>query len=139
MAARAAVMRNIFRRAKAWRCFRAAAWRVMLPTLLAAGLTLALLGWIGTPFQLFNVLALILLLGMGIDYGIFLTEHRSDDAAWLAVCVGAASTWLSFGLLSLSATPALHAFGLTLLLGIGLVWLISPLFRPAVAVAGESS
>lgn len=113
-----------------WR-FRAAAWRVMLPTLIATAVTLAMLGWIGTPFQLFNVLALILLLGMGIDYGIFLTEHRGDGSAWLAVCVGAASTWLSFGLLSLSATPALHAFGLTLLLGIGLVWLISPLFRPA--------
>ena len=84
----------------------------------------------GEPLQLFNVLALILLLGMGIDYGIFLMEHRGDDSAWLAVCVGAASTWLSFGLLSLSATPALHAFGLTLLFGIGLVWLLSPLFRP---------
>ena len=115
-----------------WR-FGAAAWRVMLPTLLAALLTLALLGWMGEPLQLFNVLALILLLGMGIDYGIFLMEHRGDDSAWLAVCVGAASTWLSFGLLSLSATPALHAFGLTLLFGIGLVWLLSPLFRPLVA------
>ena len=73
---------------------------------------------------------LMLLLGMGIDYGIFLVEHRGDPSAWLAVCVGAASTWLSFGLLGLSATPALRAFGLTLLFGIGLVWLLSPLFRP---------
>ena len=72
----------------------------------------------------------VLLLGMGIDYGIFLIEHRGDASAWLAVCVGAASTWLSFGLLGLSQTPALRAFGLTLLFGIGLVWLISPLFRP---------
>jgi len=113
-----------------WR-YRAQAWRVLLPTVLAGVLTVALLGWLGQPLQLFNVLALMLLLGMGIDYGIFLSEHRGDPAAWLAVCVGAASTWLSFGLLSLSATPALRAFGLTLLLGIGLVWLISPLFRPA--------
>nr|MBP7657782.1 hypothetical protein [Pseudoxanthomonas sp.] len=89
-----------------------------------------LLGWLGQPLQLFNVLALMLL-GMGIDYGIFLVEHRGDASAWLAVCVGAASTWLSFGLLGLSATPALRAFGLTLLFGIGLVWLLSPLFRPA--------
>ena len=93
-------------------------------------LALALLGLFGQPLQLFNVLALMLLLGMGIDYGIFLIEHRGDASAWLAVCVGAASTWLSFGLLGLSATPALRAFGLTLLFGIGLVWLISPLFRP---------
>ncbi len=112
-----------------WR-YRAQAWRVFAPTLVAGALTLALLGLFGQPLQLFNVLALMLLLGMGIDYGIFLIEHRGDASAWLAVCVGAASTWLSFGLLGLSATPALRAFGLTLLFGIGLVWVISPLFRP---------
>ena len=111
--------------------YRGQAWRVITPTLLAGVLTVALLGWLGQPMQLFNVLALMLLLGMGIDYGIFLVEHRGDASAWLAVCVGAASTWLSFGLLGLSATPALRAFGLTLLFGIGLVWLLSPLFRPA--------
>ncbi|CAN4279206.1 MMPL family transporter [Pseudoxanthomonas sp. LjRoot125] len=111
--------------------YRWQAWRVITPTLLAGVLTVALLGWLGQPLQLFNVLALMLLLGMGIDYGIFLVEHRGDASAWLAVCVGAASTWLSFGLLGLSATPALRAFGLTLLFGIGLVWLLSPLFRPA--------
>lgn len=110
--------------------YRRAFWRASVPTLLAAIFTLALLGWFGVPLQLFNVLALLLLVGMGIDYGIFLLEHRGDASAWLAVCVGAASTWLSFGLLALSATPALRAFGLTLLLGIGLVWLLSPLFRP---------
>ncbi len=110
--------------------YRTQAWRVITPTLLAGVLTVALLGWFGQPLQLFNVLALMLLLGMGIDYGIFLVEHRGDASAWLAVCVGAASTWLSFGLLGLSATPALRAFGLTLLFGIGLVWLLSPLFRP---------
>ena len=112
-----------------WR-YRAQAWRVFAPTLAAGALTLGLLGLFGQPLQLFNVLALMLLLGMGIDYGIFLIEHRGDASAWLAVCVGAASTWLSFGLLGLSATPALRAFGLTLLFGIGLVWLLSPLFRP---------
>lgn len=114
-----------------WLRYRRQAWRVFAPTLLAAALTLGLLGLFGQPLQLFNVLALLLLLGMGIDYGIFLLEHRGDASAWLAVCVGAASTWLSFGLLALSSTPALSAFGLTLLLGIGLVWIISPLFRPA--------
>lgn len=113
-----------------WLRYRRQAWRVFAPTLLAAALTLGLLGLLGQPLQLFNVLALLLLLGMGIDYGIFLVEHRGDVSAWLAVCVGAASTWLSFGLLALSSTPALAAFGLTLLLGIGLVWMISPLFRP---------
>ena len=112
-----------------WWRLRRLAWRAALPTLIATGLTLGILGWIGQPFQLFNVLALVLLLGIGVDYGIFLVEHDGDGSAWLAVALGAASTWLSFGLLGLSSTPALRAFGLTLLFGIVLVWGLAPMFR----------
>jgi predicted exporter len=38
------------------------------------------------------------------------------------------STLLSFGLLGLSRTAALQAFGLTMLIGTALVWLIVPCF-----------
>ena len=96
---------------------------------LAAVLSFGILGAIGEPLQLFSVLAQLLLLGIGVDYGIFLLEHRDDPASWLAVTIGAASTWLAFGLLGLSATPALRSFGLTLMFGIALVWLLSPCFR----------
>jgi predicted exporter len=113
-----------------WWRYRRLAWRALLPTVMATVLTLAALGWLGEPFQLFTVLALLLLLGMGVDYGIFLVEHKGDGASWLAVSLGAGSTLLAFGLLALSATPALHTFGLTMLFGIGLVWLLSPWFRP---------
>ena len=109
--------------------FRRRAWRALLPTALAGAAGLGLLGWLGVPLDLFGVLAQLLLLGFGIDYGIFLLEHDDDPASWLAVSLGAASTTLAFGLLALSATPALHSFGLSLLLGIGLVWLLSPCFR----------
>jgi predicted exporter len=110
--------------------YRAAAWRVLAPTVVASALTLAVFGWIGQPLNLFHVLALLLILGMGVDYGIFLQEHpsRQDKTAWLAVGLSAASTLLSFGLLGLSKTPALHAFGLTMLLGVATVWMIAPCF-----------
>jgi predicted exporter len=72
-----------------------------------------------------------------VDYGIFLVEHQDDGASWLAVTLGAGSTLLAFGLLGLSATPALHTFGLTMLIGVGLVWLLSPCFRPAAPVAKD--
>ena len=108
------------------------AWRAWMPTAVATLGTLALLALFGQPLQLFNVLALALLLGIGIDYGIFLLERQDADAgaAWLAVVLGAASTWLSFGLLALSSTPALRSFGLTLLFGILIVWLVAPCYRP---------
>jgi predicted exporter len=111
--------------------YRSATWRVLAPTALASIATLSLLGMAGQNLQLFHVLALMLLLGVGVDYGIFLHEYlgRCDPVAWLAVGLSALSTLLSFGLLSLSKTPALQAFGLTMLIGTVAVWLIVPCFR----------
>lgn len=111
-----------------WR-YRREAWRAWVPVALASLVALALLGWLGQPLQLFHVLALLLLLGVGVDYGVFLLEHRGDGAAWLAVSLGAASTALSFGLLALSQTPALRAFGFTLLSGLLTVTLLAPMLR----------
>jgi predicted exporter len=113
--------------------YRGRTWRVLAPTAAASILALALLGFAGQSLQLFHVLALMLLLGVGVDYGIFLQEKgttsgHGDDAPWLAVGLSAASTILSFGLLALSGTPALRAFGLTMLAGTALVWLIAPCF-----------
>lgn len=116
-----------------WR-FGRQAWRAWLPTVVASVAVVAILGWVGLPLQLFNVLALVLLLGVGVDYGIFLLEHEEDGSAWLAIIVGAVSTWLSFGLLCLSSTPALKAFGLTLMVGLPIVLVLAPMFRSSASV-----
>jgi predicted exporter len=110
--------------------YRTRAWRVLAPTAAASAATLALLGYAGQSLQLFHVLALMLLLGVGVDYGIFMQERRGADGAapWLAVGLSAANTILSFGLLGLSGTPALQAFGLTMLIGTALAWLAVPFF-----------
>ena len=110
--------------------YRSRTWRVLAPTALASMATLALLGMGGQNLQLFHVLALMLLLGVGVDYGIFYMSIRVGARNCLArrrfVTL---STLLSFGLLSLSKTPALQAFGLTMLIGTITVWLIVPCFR----------
>jgi len=110
--------------------YRRAAWRAIAPPLLATLATLALFGLTGQPLQLFHVLACLLLLGLGVDYGIFLQEptDRHRRFSWLTVGLSAISALLSFGLLALSSSPPLHAFGLTMLIGMALVWLISPCF-----------
>lgn len=117
--------------ALAWR-FGRASWRALAPTALACVLTVALLAIAGQSLQLFHILPLLILLGLGVDYGIFLLEQpgRSETRPFLSVTLAAASTLLSFGLLALSGTPALQAFGLTLLLGVFLAWLLTPLFLP---------
>jgi predicted exporter len=110
--------------------YRGNTWRVLAPTAVASVATLAILGFASQNLQLFHVLALMLLLGVGVDYGIFMQEHpnRRDASQWLTVGLSAASTILSFGLLALSKTPALHAFGLTMLIGVALTWVIVPSF-----------
>lgn len=110
--------------------YRRNAWRVLAPAAVASIATLAILGLAAQDLQLFHVLALMLLLGVGVDYGIFMQEHprRADYTPWLAVGLSAASTILSFGLLGLSKTPALQAFGLTMLIGTALVWILVPCF-----------
>ncbi|MBM4297090.1 MAG: hypothetical protein FJ143_05055 [Deltaproteobacteria bacterium] len=115
--------------------YRQNSWRVMAPTALASLLALALLASAGQGLQLFHILALMLLLGIGVDYGIFMQEPDSqrDGAAILAIGISALSTLLSFGLLGLSQTPALRAFGLTMAIGIGAVALLVPCFRKATA------
>ncbi len=115
-----------------WWHFGRQAWRALLPTALASLLTIALLAVTGHPIQLFNILALLLILGMGVDYGVFLLAETGENKhrAFLSVTLAAAGTLLAFGLLALSATPALSAFGLTMLLGISLAWWLNPFFMP---------
>lgn len=112
-----------------WAYFGRQAWRAWLPTVLASAGVVIVMALTGQAWQLFSVLGLVLLLGVGVDYGIFLLEHEEDPSAWLAVLIGAGSTWLAFGLLGLSNTPALKAFGSTLMVGLPLVLCLAPCFR----------
>ncbi|RYF01561.1 MAG: hypothetical protein EOO32_03440 [Comamonadaceae bacterium] len=117
--------------ALAWR-FGRRAWRGVAPTAVASVATVALLACMGQPIQLFHLLPLLILLGLGVDYGIFMLEQpgRDEVQPFLSVSLAAMSTLLSFGLLALSGTPALRAFGLTMLIGVSLAWWLTPVFLP---------
>ncbi len=106
------------------------AWRILAPSVSATAVSLAAVGMSGQPVQLFHVLALYLVFGLGVDYAIFLSEQTPESAHDVSFAVGlaAVSTVLSLGLLALSATPVLHAFGLVMLVGITVSLLAAPLF-----------
>ena len=109
---------------------------VTLPVLLAVGVTLAAFGYARVPLNLFNWLALMLVLGVGANYAVFLREGclRADadlGAVWTGVLLSAATTLLSFGMLGMSAMPALKSFGATLALGIAVSVLLAPIGMPS--------
>ncbi|GLQ46741.1 membrane protein [Dyella lipolytica] len=115
----------------AWRYGLRDVPRVLAPPVLGIGFTLAMLGYLQQPLTLFHWMALMLVLGVGANYAVFLREgephvtHR-PGAMYASVLLSAMTALLSFGLLALSSMPALRDFGLTLLLGIGFTALLVP-------------
>lgn len=84
----------------------------------ALALTLLCLSALGAPMTLFHVMALFLVLGLGMDYVIFVTEIEGNAPQTLcAIVLSAATSLLSFGLLAASDLPAVSGFGLTVLIG----------------------
>jgi predicted exporter len=109
---------------------------VALPAWLAIGVTLAVFGYARIPLNLFNSLALMLVIGVGANYAVFLREGamraRTDlGAVWTGVLLSASTTLLSFGMLGMSSMPALRSFGSTLSLGIMVSVLLAPMGIPA--------
>ncbi len=92
-----------------------------LPAGLAAATALGLLAWLGETLNLLHLLGALLVLGCGVDYGLFMVESYRDDhdrAATLASAIAAClTTVLSFGLLGLSSFPVLRAIGSSVSLG----------------------
>lgn len=109
--------------------YKIAAWRIILPPMLASLFTLGILMQCLPGINLFHFMALILVLGIGLDMGIFLTETQQAANTWLAVTLSVITSLLAFGLLALSQTPVLQHFGLTVFLGLAMIWILTTLLR----------
>jgi predicted exporter len=96
--------------------------------LISLAAALAMLGWFGQLFSLFNLFALLLVLGIGVDYAMFFFIAGGRRASTsLAVTLSALTTLLAFGLLSVSSTQIVHAFGFTVAVGIITALMFAPL------------
>ena len=95
--------------------------------LLTTGLTAQLLG----TLSLFNLVATVLVAGLGLDYCLFLSRRGSDAAdardTRHAVHACVASTLAAFTVLALSAVPVLHSIGLTVAVGVSVNFLLARL------------
>ena len=118
-------------------------WR--LPVLVAAPIAFALictlgtLGLLGRPLDIPALILGVVVMGMGIDYAVFLCRsyqrHRAEGAdaflpVWSAVLLACLSTLAGFGTLALSDHVLLAGAGLTGFLAIGYAGLGTFLLLP---------
>ena len=110
----------------------ARALRVALPAAAALILTVAVLVAFGERLSVFHLVALLLVLGIGLNYALFFERVAADKEerkrTQLALAVCSTSTIITFGFLALSSTPVLHAIGSTVALGAVLALLMSALW-----------
>jgi predicted exporter len=111
------------------------AWRPVVaafaPSLLVALFVLAILAWLGEPANLLHVMSLVMVTGMGVDYGIFCVDSigRREDfgATLLSLLLSCLTTAFVFGSLAFSSQPALRAIGITTGVGVLLSYMLAPL------------
>ncbi|MCU4676652.1 hypothetical protein N7931_13525 [Catenovulum sp. 2E275] len=74
----------------------------------------------------FNALACVLIIALGLDYAVFYADHGIALKISFATFVSALSSILVFAMLALSGTPAIYNFGLTVFIGIVITYLLAP-------------
>ncbi|SFN44237.1 MMPL family transporter [Xenorhabdus japonica] len=103
----------------------------IVPSLLSLGCGLAVLGFSGHSLNLFSILALVLVLGIGINYTLFFSNpHGTPLTSLLAISVAMCTALLTLGMLVFSSTQAISSFGIVLCSGIFTAFLLSPLAMP---------
>ncbi len=106
--------------------------RVLIPILGAVFTVIAILIIAKIQLSLFHLVSLLLVVGLGIDYALFLnyrltlTEERSKTHHALLVCN--LSTITVFGTLAFSTTPVLNAIGTTVAIGAFLCLIFALIF-----------
>lgn len=104
----------------------------LVPSLLSLSCGLAALSFSGHAVNLFSLLALVLVLGIGINYTLFFSNPRGTPlTSLLAITLAMMTTLLTLGMLVFSATQAISSFGIVLVSGIFTAFLLSPLAMPS--------
>lgn len=101
-----------------------------LPSVLSIGFSLSVLAFVGHSLNLFSLLGLVLVLGIGINYTLFFSNPRGTAlTSMLAVILAMLTTLLTLGMLVFSSTQAISSFGIVLISGVFAAFLLSPLAR----------
>ena len=113
-------------------------WRRLLavcrPLLLAVLLTMGALVVLRVPLGILHLVGLLLVVAVGSNYALFFDllqrKGRADPDTLASLLLANLTTVLSFGLIALSAIPALAAIGRVVAPGALLALLLSAAFVP---------
>jgi predicted exporter len=102
-----------------------------LPAALGAMCTLGIFGLFGVAVNVASAVSLLVVLGMGVDYGIFAvdcsTRAANQGATLSSLLVSCVTSIFVFGILALSEQPVLRAIGLTTGVGVMLALMLAPI------------
>ena len=105
----------------------------MVPVAAAVLMVCAILLVLGQALSLFHLVALLLVAGLGVGYGLFFNSRHADTDEWrrtvLSVLLCSGTTISVFGVLALSRIPVLSAIGTTVALGSALCLVLAAAFR----------
>ncbi len=110
--------------------------RVVLPSLLGMLCTVAVLHLCSERLNLFHLVALLLVLGVGINYALFFNraaaDHVGENRVLFSLLICLVSTLIGFGALAVSSTPVLHSIGITSFCGTAFSFLFSAWLTPKI-------
>jgi predicted exporter len=106
--------------------------RVLIPVLVAAALDVATLVALGTGLTVVHLVALLLVIGVGLNYGLFFNRRRNhlaeDSLTRLALVVASLATLCAALALTACDTPVLRAIGATIAIGTVYAFVLAAIF-----------
>lgn len=100
---------------------------LLKPTFISIVVTLAISSFVLGGISIFQLLACVLIVALGLDYSFFYFFNRSKSkSVSYAVTLSTLTTLSSFGVLFFSGTKAVSVFGGVVLVGMILCWLLVP-------------
>ncbi|HYC54630.1 MAG TPA: hypothetical protein VEL28_06810, partial [Candidatus Binatia bacterium] len=120
------VIAVLFARYRRWRPTLAA----FLPSLLVPVIALSVLSMTGVAVNLLHVISLVMVMGMGTDFGVFMVDTYDDprqfEATLVSLLLCCLTTVATFAVLAISSHPAMRAIGLTTGLSVLLALVLAP-------------
>jgi predicted exporter len=79
--------------------------------------------------NIMHLFSLIILVAIGIDYGIYMSNSSKPRNTMLAISYSLLSTFAAFGVLIFSSIVALNSIGVVISLGCGAIFILIKVMR----------